>query len=707
MTNLEFHDTIAPNITPSQPKICLTDACRSAAETIQKSMNPSINPCEDFYQYACGNYMKNSNVLNDKIRFDLMDEFQMKIHEQIRHVIENKIENKSPQFLRKLSSYYKTCMDEERVERNSEKEFRKMLTKLGGWPVLQSSWNESNFDWKNMIYRLRDAGLQFDQFINIYYENDLKNNSRSTIHLDGVNLGLEAKILFKGENDDTVKAYFNYMVNFAVAMGANFDQAVDELSHVRDFEIEIAKIRVLVEQELLDIEHLYNPVNVSTLEELCPQVPWKTYISRLFPAPKKVDSSDRVIIKVPGYLERYCCLLESTPKRTLANYALWKVASSTANRLSSRIRNIELRFYGESRYGNASIIPLPQRKELCMSLTFDHMPLATAALFIRKHFNKESKKVAMEMIDYVRYQIRSMIEKSMWMQNETRLAAIEKLDKMKSLVAYPDQLLDDKILDAHYRNFIVYTESFLKTELSFGRFKLKRKVDKIRKPIVGYDWTNEFGSAASVNAFYVHVENVFMILGGILSTSYFNVANPKYVNYGGIGTVIGHEIMHGFDNIGRRYDKRGNLMNWWDLSTEVQFRMKALCFVHQYYYYGAVKNMAVEGTFTLSENLADNVGIRQAYLAYDRWANNHKEEDRLPGLEHLTPRQTFWLAYANTYCTAEKQDAKLFSQEFEPSRHAPNQLRVHVPLTNIPEFAQDFGCPYLSPMNPPNKCVLW
>ncbi|KAJ8664226.1 hypothetical protein QAD02_005888 [Eretmocerus hayati] len=682
-----------------QGKICTSHVCNTTAASILDAMDMETHPCDDFYQYACGNYMKNQTIPKDKSRIDTIHKLYEKILTQLRGSILDGNKKSDPLSFKKLSAYYEICSDNERVENNSEKELRRLFRGLGGWPVLERNWNETDFDWRKTMYKFRESGLKSDMFINVKVTRDYQDNKKNSIHLAETSTTLSPSTLAQNSSSQEMQAYFEYMVSFAETLGAGRREAEKDLRESLNFEVKLAELRIQAASG--NTSRLYHQESIANLQQLYPDVSWQEYLTIMLGSPRHIQSSDSITIRGLHFLDSFFKLLKETPTRVLANYAFWNAAAELAGRLSLRLRRLESDFLTVYRGGLA--LELEPRWSLCARLAQKRLPMLASSLYIRRHFDGKARTKVVEIVRFVKQSIRLTLENASWIGNGTRLAALEKLEAMQSFIAYPEELLDNKLLDRFYDDLEIYTGSFLETELSTIAFNLKLDELKFKHAIDKTDWLDDFGNAAAIDAFYSPIENAITVLGGMLQGAYFDAGNPEYFNFAGIGSIIGHEMMHGFDANGRRYDKRGDIVNWWDLVTEDNFRRSARCYIHQYRHYGLVKNISSNAVASESENIADNAGLKQAYLAYKLWsAEEHLERPGLlPGLDNLTPQQTFWLAHASSLCVKE------IPGFYPAGPHAPNQLRVLVPLVNSDDFSRDFACPLGSPMNPRTKCFLW
>jgi len=274
-------------------------------------------------------------------------------------------------------------------------------------------------------------------------------------------------------------------------------------------------------------------------------------------------------------------------------------------------------------------------------------------------------------------------------------------------IGYPPELLDMKKLTDLYNGLELDSADFFGNGLNMTVFGTNYAFSKLREKVNKTDWVRH-GNPAIVNAFYSPLENSIQFPAGILQGVFFNSERPKYMNYGAIGWVIGHEITHGFDDQGKQFDKEGNLVNWWHPETASRYKNKAECIIGQYsnYKFPQLDDLHVNGINTQGENIADNGGIKEAYRAYNQWIKTNGAEQILPGLDY-SPRQLFWISAANVWCSKARPQALKLS--VLTGAHSPDQFRVQGAFSNMPAFARDFNCPIGSKMNPnkDEQCNVW
>ncbi|XP_011866367.1 PREDICTED: membrane metallo-endopeptidase-like 1 isoform X1 [Vollenhovia emeryi] len=680
--------------------VCLTSGCVHTASKILKNLNPDVEPCDDFYKFACGSFIESTIIPDDKTSVNTFSIIVDDLEEQLRLSIEEESLPNEPKPFRLVKNLYKACMNKTLIEERGLTPLLDDLRKLGGWPVLDGArWNEGDFTWKDSVYRFRRQGYSVDYFIDFGVSVDLKNNSRRLIDLDQAALGLSREYLSKGFNDKIVQAYYKYMVDIAVILGANPSRAQAELKESLEFEIKLANIS-LPNEKRRNVTLLYNPMTVNQLSAAYPSIPWWEYFNTILAPQAQLQQDEIVIVNVPSYLKDFEKLITTTPKRVQANYALWRATAASVSYLTDDIRKRQLKYTVEL---NGKTEREPRWKE-CVDIVSGSMGISVGSMYVRKYFKEDAKNAALEMVDDIRQEFIKILKKVDWMDEKTRANALEKAAGMASHIAYPNELLDDRKLEKFYEGLELSADDYVGSIFNLSMFGTNFSFGRLRQPVNKTEWISH-ARPAIVNAFYSSIENSIQFPAGILQGAFFSNDRPRYMNYGAIGFVIGHEITHGFDDQGRQFNKEGNLVDWWQSETKKRYLKKAECIIHQYGNY-TVKDVGLNlnGINTQGENIADNGGIKEAYFAYREWVKRNKPEPRLPGLPY-SPEQLFWISAANSWCSKYRPEA--MKLRITTGFHSPSEFRVRGPLSNMEEFSRDFNCPVGSRMNPEKKCTVW
>jgi len=698
---------ISLSLTPKNEKedsYCFSKGCIKAAADILDRLNTDVDPCDDFYQFACGNFIENTVIPDDRSRTSMFSVLGDKLNEQVRGLLEGPIEASDPKPFQMAKSVFQSCMNKERIELNGFTPVKSVLKKMGGWPLLEgASWDQDSFKWYEMVYKFRDMGYSVDYMVDFSVTTDLKNSSYRILDLDQPGLGMSREYLMKGLEDPDVQAYFTYMKDVALLMGADEAETEKQMLETLKFELELAKIS-LPREERRDANKLYNPMPISKLTELDPNTPWLTYINRLLSEDiVQVEASETIIVDVPSYIKDLSKLLQVTPARTQANYMMWRAAASSMAYLTEAADKIGLKFSKKLTGQSAQ----PPRWKRCVGAATGSLSNAVGSLYVSKYFDEKSKATALEMVAEIRNQFGLILDQVDWMDDATKERAKSKAQAMVEHIGYPPELLEMKKLEDLYRGLELSSEDYFGNALNMTMFGTNYAFSKLREKVNKTDWVRH-GNPAVVNAFYSPLENSIQFPAGILQGVFFGSDRPKYLNYGAIGWVIGHEITHGFDDQGRQFDQEGNLVNWWHPETTSRYLNKAECIIKQYsdYTFPELGDLPVNGINTQGENIADNGGIKEAYRAYNSWVARHGAEPLLPGLNY-TQRQLFWISGANVWCSKHRPQALKLS--VITGTHSPDKYRVQGAFSNMAGFSRDFNCKEGSKMHPPkeDKCKVW
>lgn len=683
--------------------ICLTKGCVQAACSILGNMDEQVNPCDDFYEFACGSFIKNTIVPSEKTSVSQFTVVSDALKIKMRKLVDAPVASDEPDSSRHIKNLFVSCKEKEVIEERGLKPLLDVLEKMEGWPVVEGdSWNESSWgSWLHAVYRNRAFGYSIDHIFDFSVTADVKNSTYRILDLDQPSLGLPRKYLIKGFNDSDIQAYYKYMVSMAVMLGAPKDRAEVELKESLLFEIKLANISLPAE-ERRNITKLYNKMTLGEVSKLAPDIPWVTYVNNLLRAAgHQVTADEPVIVDVPEYMKKATKLLKETPNRVLANYMLWRVVYGSVGMLTEEARDVQLEF-------SAKLTGQTQRKprwKECLEGVMGSLSLAVGSLYVRNHFDRSARHAALEMVEHIHQEFNIMLGEVTWMDDKTKERAKEKSKSINYHIAYPEEILNNTALDILYDGLKIDDSHYFENNINMSVFGTNYAFKKLREPIDKNDWRTH-GSAAVVNAYYSPIENSIMFPAGILQGVFYDYDRPNYMNYGGIGFVIGHEITHGFDDTGRQFDSNGELADWWEPETKRRFLKGAECMIYQYGNYTVPEvDMKINGIITQGENIADNGGLKEARRAYGRLVRETGAEPALPGLHQYSPEQMFWLTAANTWCSVVKKQS--LKSRILTDSHSPSRARINIPFSNLEQFSADWNCPAGSNMNPAHKCSVW
>ncbi|XP_041062819.1 endothelin-converting enzyme 1-like isoform X1 [Carcharodon carcharias] len=673
--------------------VCLTESCVIVASTVLKSLDRSVDPCHNFYNYACGGWIKANPLPDGKPRWGTFNNLWDHNQAIMKHLLENTTLNTTSEAERKAQHYYQACMNEQKIEDLQGQPLLDIINKLGGWNITKS-WDKDNFQ---EVLQSVTAHYRTSPFFTIYISTDSKNSNSNVIQVDQSGLGLPSRdyYLNKTANEKILTAYLNYMVELGVLLDGEETSTRAQMQQVLDFEGALANITV-PQEDRRDEELIYNKMTIRNLQVLAPVVDWLPLLSAIF-YPVELNDSEPVVVYAKEYLQKVSDLINSTDKCILNNYMIWNVVKKTAYNLDHRFQEAEekliMAISGTKKTCNT-------RWKTCVSDTDGTLGFSLGALFVKATFAEDSKQIAEEMISEIKTAFEESLKQTKWMDEETKKAAKEKADSIYDMIGYPKFIMDPKELDKLFNDYEVVPDLYFQNVLQFYNFSARVTADQLRKPPNKDQWSM---TPPAVNAYYSPTKNEIVFPAGILQAPFYARDYPKALNFGGIGVVMGHELTHAFDDQGREYDKDGNLRSWWKNSSVEAFKHQTECMIEQYNNF-TINNEQVNGKQTLGENIADNGGLKAAYHAYENWVKKNGEEMFLPTLG-LTNRQLFFLGFAQVWCSVRTPESAHEGLITDP--HSPSMFRVIGTVANSVEFAEHFKCPVGSPMNPLRKCEVW
>ncbi|XP_033006684.1 endothelin-converting enzyme 2 isoform X2 [Lacerta agilis] len=672
---------------------CLTEACIIVAGKILEALDREINPCDDFYQYACGGWIKRNPLPDGRSKWSTFNSIWDQNQAIMKHLLENTTFNSSSEAERKTQRYYLSCLKEQKIEELGSQPLMELIEKIGGWNIT-GPWNQSNF---MEVLKLVSGTYRASPFFTVFVGADSKSSNSNIIQLDQSGLFLPSRdyYLNKTANEKVLAAYLDYMVELGMLLGGARASTEQQMQQVLDLETELANLTV-PQDERRDDEKIYHKLNIAGLQILAPAIDWLDFIS-YFLSPLELTEAEPVVVYGREYLQQVSQLINNTDKSVLNNYMIWNLVQKTASSLDQRFEAAQEKLL-ETLYGTKkSCTP---RWQTCISNTDDTLGFALGALFVKATFDRHSKEIAEDMIAEIRTAFEESLDHLDWMDEKTKQAAKEKADSIYDMIGFPEFILDDKELDDVYDGYEVSEDSFFQNMLNFYNFSARFMADQLRKPPNRDQWSM---TPQTVNAYYLPTKNGIVFPAGILQAPFYAHNHPKALNFGGIGVVMGHELTHAFDDQGREYDKEGNLRPWWQNSSLEAFKNRTACMTEQYSKY-LVNGEHVNGKQTLGENIADNGGLKAAYNAYKVWLKKNGEEKRLPSVD-LTSHQLFFLGFAQVWCSVRTPESSHEGLVTDP--HSPDKFRVIGTLSNSPDFVEHFECPVGSLMNPGKHCEVW
>ncbi|XP_065211492.1 neprilysin-11-like [Planococcus citri] len=703
----------------STKKICETKECLSAAQNLKESMDHGADPCEDFYQYACGNWPNvHKNPNDSEITLSTIQLRKGENTAELADFLRQNNTKNEPEAVHKARKFFWLCLNEAAYSNKLEK-IVPQLQEIGLSlvPFITEEITNKTFDYTTALAKAAKV-----TGVNIFFD--------LTIDLHPFNLTLNKIVLsnIKEASDSTSTttplaskekiSEAQFMIEVMQRMcevsssPSDCTRWISPENGARNTTIK----KILTQQDdirqinsapskpvLLTLKELQNLTDSIALEvnTTLPKWNWTRYLEETFaglnfvklnlsdPAKIKISSSDS-IEKIIRYI------YEKNNLKLIELGIWWKVVSELLPYIDLSICDIKNKLN--------SLEVSPTRENSCIQKTRLAFSLAVSYSYTTKQKYIKAKTDISRMFQHIRESLHQIIKETTWMDEKTRQRALRKVELMKSYLVYPSALKDTNLLNDLYKD-IKISNNFYDSIISINQNEQKKYYPSIQNKT---NDLNEISTDPSeVNAFYEFRTNTMIIPAGILGLSYYN-NSLRALDYGGIGSVIGHEITHGFDNKGRRYNETGDAEDWWQNDTVSSYKEKGQCFVHAYGNYSSNFGNITQTTDSvnsLGENIADNGGFKESLLAYRRGVAEYGEEPILPHFENFTHEQLLTLALANLHC---ENPTKLSAEKSRINVHSPKPLRVNVVFQNSKEFADIWKCPKGSKMNPnKEKCSIW
>ncbi|XP_057334187.1 neprilysin-2-like [Microplitis mediator] len=666
----------------------------------------SADPCDDFYEFACGNF---DNVPPDVVQnknhknyFDVYD-----LVSRMKQLVMSSGSTHSYRPFKILKDYMTSCENfydniydpppgvvEEKLDYLNE-----LISKLGGWPAVEGDkWNETNFDWIDFTLKATDIGVNYEFFLrrSLTHRQNFTEFLVLDPPLDGLIYGLDVammEIIYRGS------PYLNFMLKVAEFLGANMTRAENELVDLLEFEIEISlTANKIFTNSLTDGNKTYG-MSVKEMIDKWPSIDWMNLLN--WPKlPRSYITNDSIIFtKNHHFITGLEKLIRETPKRVQANYAVWKTIQTVIPLVHSttlrKLWNTNVR----DRLGLNSTACITHLKldlpELMLSYYVHHHPLD----------HKVKSQIDLMALD-LKQKLIDTINRTNWLDDESRNKLTGDIESLRVITGYPEVLLDDKKMEEYFQGLEITPDDFLRNIHAANAFRKNKIFTTALKPSDETNWIDLLHAEidlTSVSAFNRMRSNFIGITIHVSEYLFFNINRPTYSNYGALGILFSHEMGHTVDNSKTFLDNYAFEHNRWSSFSVEKFEEKSNCLIEQlgnFTFRGTEKKL--NSQISIAENIADHIGIKVAYSAYQDWVKVHGTEPTFPTLPY-NPNQLFWLSYANQWCTSkwvfEKWDVK--------AQHPPYDKRVIVPLSNTPEFSKDFNCPLGSKMNPVKKCQIF
>ncbi len=639
-------------------------------------MDKAVDPCTDFYQYACGGWRAKNPVPADYSRWGRFEELAERNQKILREILESSAaaSSRSP-VEQKIGDYYASCMDEPAIEKLSLAPLKPELDRIEALKNVR--------DLAPLVARLHRLGTR--ALFGFSATPDLKNSTQMIAVTSQGGLGLPDRDYYLNQDPRSVELrgkYVAHMRRMIQLAGSPPAAAGAKAKAVMEIETALAKAS-LDRVARRDPYKNYNKLVRKELGSLSPSFEWERYLTA-----RSTPKFDSLNVQNPEFVRTVESLVKSQSLANWKAYLSWHLLSSAASMLSKAFVEEEFDFFGRTLSGQKELRP---RWKRCTDAVDSDLGEALGQSYVAKNFPPEARKRMLELVAAIERAMEADLKTLAWMSPETRKRAMEKLRAVTNKIGYPDTWRD-------YGGLNIARGDALGNSLRSNEFNIGYRLAKIGKPVDPKEWSM---TPPTVNAYYSPTMNNINFPAGILQPPFFDPMLDDAVNFGGIGAVIAHELTHGFDDQGRKYDAKGNLADWWTDRDAKEFEQRTQCVVDQYAGYTAVADVKLNGKLTLGENVADNGGVRLALLALMETPQG-QSRDRIEG---FTPEQRLFLSWGQVWCENVTEEQARFRAANNP--HSPGQHRVNGVVANMPEFQKAFSCAAGRPMVRENACRVW
>jgi putative endopeptidase len=643
------------------------------------SMDPKADPCQDFYKFTCGSYAKNHPIPADQGASDGFYTLSNVNNQSLNGILEKAAlggAGRTPNE-QKIGDFYHACVDVAGINKKGLTPLKPLLGEIDAMELQ---------DVAQLTGKMLHIGVNV--LFSYGEQQDFKDASKQIAVVDQGGMGMPEKdyYLRTGAKDEELRKEYVAMVTKMLTLsGSTPESAARDAAGILAFETGLAKASMGV-VERRDPDKIYHLVPIAAVSGGFPDGVWESFeIAVHSPQVTEINVTN------PGFLPAMNNLVQATDLETLRAYFRFHLLSTMSAQLPEAFDQANFEFYGKQLSGSPE---QRARWKRCSDATDSALGEALGEVYVKQYFAGDSKRKMLEMVADIEAAMGRDIDQLDWMSGVTKVRAKEKLHAVANKIGYPDKW-------RNYSSLVVEPEDSIGNKMRAAAFENDRELGKIGKPVDHGEWGM---TPPTVNAYYDPSMNDINFPAGILQPNFYDPKQDDAVNYGHIGAVIGHELTHGFDDEGKKFDAKGNLNDWWTAEDTKKFEAKTDCLVREYDKFVAVDDVHVQGRLTLGENTADNGGLLIAYMAYlERAKLEHVDLSKK--VDGYTAPQRFYIAYAQNWCSNDRPEALRAGALQDP--HSPDQFRVVGPIVNQAGFAGAFSCKAGAKMVPVNSCRVW
>ena len=644
------------------------------------NMDTTVSACQNFFQYADGGWVRKNPIPAAYASWGRFNELSDRNQEQLRQILEDAAKSNAAKGTneQKIGDYYASCMDEAAIETAGLSPLMAEMKRIDAINTKESFQRE--------VAELHGSGVRV--LFRFGSAQDFKQSTQVIGQLGQGGLGLPDRDYYTKTDDKSKELRDKYLAHVAKMLelaGDDGSTAQARAQTVMTIETKLAEASMTrVEQRNPD--NIYHKTPIADLKGLAPNFDWATYFKNI-----SLQSTGAINVAQPNFFKGLTDQLTATPLSDWKVYLRWHLLNSRVPALPKKFVEEDFDFSGRTLTGTKELLP---RWKRCVGSTDRALGEALGQVYVQKHFTAAAKARAVQMVQNLIAALRDDLATLSWMSDTTRTRATAKLEAFTRKIGYPDKWRD-------YSTLKVVRTSYLDNVTSAQRFESNRQLAKIAKPVDRTEWGM---SPPTVNAYYNPSMNEIVFPAGILQSPFYDPQADDAINYGGIGAVIGHEMSHGFDDSGARFDAEGNLVNWWSEEDLKSFKTRAQCVIDQFSGFEVQPGLHENGNLVVGESIGDLGGLTIAYAALKK---SMEGKPRPADIDGFTPEQRFFLGWGQVWAENERPEFERLMVATNP--HPIGRFRVIGPLSNMPAFAEAYQCKAGDAMvRPPDKrCQIW
>jgi putative endopeptidase len=654
------------------------------------SVDTSIDPCVDFYQYSCKKWLDNNPIPADQAAWGHGAKLSLWNQSVLKDVLEKASSTNASHSVvnQEIGDYYAACMDEPAIDAKGIAVLKPELDLIDALTSKAQLAGELAHlhAITSQLEPPTDSGSETALF-GFSSGQDLDDASKVVASLDQGGLGLPDRDYYLNDDAKSVETrqqYVTHLQKTFALLGENSTTAAAHAKTVMEMETALAKasMNIVLRRDPANLNH---KLSVQELHALTPDFSWDEYLKDI-----QAPATIHYLVASPDFFKGANQLIKSESLANWKTYLRWQLVTASSSLMGQPFVEEKFDFYGRKLVGQKEQRPRWRR---CTQYVDRDLGEALGQAYVDQTFGAEGKARMLKMVQALEIALGTDIQQLDWMSDTTKKEALVKLHGFEGKIGYPNQWRD-------YSSIKIVRDDLLGNAFRSGQFEFHRQLEKIGKPVDRGEWGM---TPPTVNAYYDPQLNTINFPAGILQPPYFDKEMDDAVNFGSIGAVIGHEMTHGFDDEGRKFDPTGNLRDWWTAQDGKEFERRAQCIADEYSGFEATPGIKVNGKLTLGENTADNGGTRIALMALQNTLLAEGKSDEK--IEGFTAEQTFFIAFGQSWCDNLTPEFLRVIAQSNP--HSPPLFRVNGVVSNMPEFQKAFNCKKGQPMVRDNACHVW